>query len=194
MTTQENFIGIYENCYSKEYCESVIKYYKSMSELGYSINRQQLENINATIKKDDMVFAHSENTLEIGNTKNIIREFNNIFWNSPYKFYSEKFSNLKNLAPHNNYSFKVQKTEVGGGYHIWHCESENKASCSRILAWILYLNDVEEGGETEFLYQHLRIKPKAGTLIMFPSAFTHTHRGNPPLSNEKYIVTGWIEF
>jgi hypothetical protein len=53
---------------------------------------------------------------------------------------------------------------------------------------------VQEGGETEFLYQHMRVKPEQGTLVIWPAAFTHTHRGNPPLSNEKYIVTGWTEF
>ena len=54
--------------------------------------------------------------------------------------------------------------------------------------------DRDEGGETEFLYQSMRVKPKQGTLLIWPAAFTHTHRGNPPLSNEKYIVTGWTEF
>ena len=42
--------------------------------------------------------------------------------------------------------------------------------------------------------KHLRVKPKQGTLVIWPAAFTHTHRGNPPLSNDKYIVTGWTEF
>ena len=59
---------------------------------------------------------------------------------------------------------------------------------------MLYLNDVKEGGETEFLYQHKRYQPKEGTLLIFPAGFTHTHRGNPPISNDKYIVTGWLEF
>mgnify|MGYP003351836575 CR=1 FL=1 len=59
--------------------------------------------------------------------------------------------------------------------------------------YLMYLNDVEEGGETEFLYYPKRIKPKKGTLIMWPAGFTHTHRGNPPISNEKYIVATWTE-
>ena len=88
----------------------------------------------------------------------------------------------------------MQKTKVGGGYHIWHFESMNREVSSRFLTWILYLNDVHEGGETEFLYQSMRVKPEQGTLVIWPAAFTHTHRGNPPLSNEKYIVTGWTEF
>jgi hypothetical protein len=59
---------------------------------------------------------------------------------------------------------------------------------------IIYLNDVEDGGETEFIYQSTRVKPKKGTVVIAPSSFTHTHRGNPPLNGEKYIFTSWIEF
>ena len=57
-----------------------------------------------------------------------------------------------------------------------------------------YLNNVEEGGETEFLYQSRRIKPKQGTIVICPASFTHTHRGNPPLKGDKYMINGWIEF
>jgi hypothetical protein len=93
-----------------------------------------------------------------------------------------------------NYACKCQKTNIGEGYHVWHHESGSRSTCGRALMYILYLNDVEEGGETEFLYYHKRIKPKAGTLIIAPAGFTHTHRGNPPLSNTKYILTGWLEY
>ena len=61
-----------------------------------------------------------------------------------------------------------------------------------MVAWMVYLNDVEEGGETEFLYQSLRIKPKANMAVLWPGSFTHIHRGNPPLSGDKYILTGWF--
>jgi hypothetical protein len=57
-----------------------------------------------------------------------------------------------------------------------------------------YLNDVEEGGETEFLYQKKRVKPVKNRVVVWPAGFTHTHRGNPPLSNAKYIITGWVEW
>ena len=55
---------------------------------------------------------------------------------------------------------------------------------------MVYINDVEEGGETEWLYQQLKIKPKRNTCVIWPGAFTHLHRGNPPMS-DKYIATGW---
>ena len=81
------------------------------------------------------------------------------------------------------------------GYHIWHSEYDYNAPETRLRwgVWTFYLNDIEEGGETEFLYQSLRIKPKQGTLCLFPAYYTHTHRGNPPLKETKHIITGWIE-
>ena len=57
---------------------------------------------------------------------------------------------------------------------------------------MIYLNDVEEGGETEFLYQKRKFKPEKGTVMVWPGAYTHLHRGNPPMS-DKYIATGWYQ-
>tara|TARA_R110000744_G_scaffold273840_1_gene387054 strand:+ start:1464 stop:2063 length:600 start_codon:yes stop_codon:yes gene_type:complete len=87
---------------------------------------------------------------------------------------------------------KLQKTPISGGFHGWHCENAHIETLSRVLAWTIYLNDVDEGGETEFLYQSERVKAKKGKTTIFPSGFMHTHRGNPPISNEKYILTGWF--
>ena len=61
----------------------------------------------------------------------------------------------------------------------------------RVLVNMMYLNDVDEGGETEFLYQSMRVQPKKGRVVIWPAGFTHTHRGNPPLAGEKYIATAW---
>jgi hypothetical protein len=60
----------------------------------------------------------------------------------------------------------------------------------RLLTFIWYLNDVTDGGETEFI--NGKIKPKTGKLLIFPSSWNYYHKGNMPLSNDKYIITGWI--
>jgi hypothetical protein len=60
-----------------------------------------------------------------------------------------------------------------------------------MVVGMLYLNDVEEGGETEFLHQKVKIKPSQGTVVVFPTYFTHVHRGNAPISNTKYIINKW---
>ncbi len=95
--------------------------------------------------------------------------------------------------------FTVQKyKKAEGGYHYFHSEiypqGEHNEPLHRQVAILLYLNDVEEGGETEFFYQQTKAKPKAGTIVIFPSGFTHTHKGHIPLSNDKYVITAWLLF
>jgi len=87
---------------------------------------------------------------------------------------------------------KMQKTEPTQGYHVWHHEQGVGDTANRALAWMVYLNDVEQGGETEFLYQAMRVEPKKGRAVIWPAGLTHPHRGNQPLSGCKYIVTGWF--
>lgn len=87
---------------------------------------------------------------------------------------------------------KMQKTAPGGGYHHFHYESSNFMCGQRELVWAIYLNDVPGNeGETEFLYQRRRIKPTAGTVVIWPAGMTHVHKGNTVLTQDKYILTGW---
>lgn len=85
-----------------------------------------------------------------------------------------------------------------GGYPYWHCElyprDAGAETLHRHLLWTLYLNDGFEQGETEFLFQRRRIRPRTGSLLFAPTAFTHTHRGNRPQSGDKFIATSWILF
>jgi len=197
MFTDDNFIGVFENAYSKDFCNAAIKYCDDMLEAGFGINRQQENNnISAHEKNDLTIFTNSENIIDFAMTKSLYKEFNTFFWLGPYKEYTEKFSIIKSFTSHGSFACRVQKTPVGIGaaYHTWHSEAMKRESSNRILTWVLYLNDVEDGGETEFLYIPKRIKPKTGTLVIWPVGFTHTHRGNQPLSNTKYIMTGWVEF
>lgn len=96
-------------------------------------------------------------------------------------------------------SINIQRyTANKGGYPYWHCELYPKdAVCDtlhRTVLWTIYLNDEFSEGETEFLYQHKKIRPKTGSLLIAPTAFTHTHRGNKPVNGDKYIATSWVLF
>ena len=87
----------------------------------------------------------------------------------------------------------LQKTEPSEGYHTFHAENHAWRAKDRTMAWMVFLNNVNEGGETEFLYQKTRLSPKKGTIVIWPGGFTHLHRGNPPLNSTKYIATGWYQ-
>ena len=90
----------------------------------------------------------------------------------------------------------IQYYPKGGGYKRWHSErgSCTYPSVTRHLVWMTYLNDVNDQGETEFLYQEVKIKPKKGLTLIWPSDWTHTHRGIPSNSEEKWIITGWFNY
>lgn len=89
------------------------------------------------------------------------------------------------------YDVKAKKIPPGGGFHRWHYENSTMSSLQRYFVLQLYLNTIDEGGETEFLYVNKRVNAKTGRLVIFPAAFTHTHRGNPPIGQTKYILTSW---
>jgi len=103
-----------------------------------------------------------------------------------------RFSASNQGTPH----MQMQRYIGNQGYYAWHYEAElgDESMMHRQLAFLWYLNDVDEGGETEFRHQKIKIKPKAGTVTLFPAFWTHVHRGNPPSKDQKkYIITGWIE-
>ena len=89
--------------------------------------------------------------------------------------------------------WRIKKyTSPNDGYHAWHADwNTYDRSIQRMLVCQFYLNDVEEGGETEFYHQKIKVKPKKGRLVIWPTSFTHMHKGNKPKSNDKYIVSAW---
>ena len=92
---------------------------------------------------------------------------------------------------------QAQKYDRGSGnYNYWHCEVFPEAPANeplhRTLLFMYYLNDVAEGGQTEFFYQQRAIQPQTGRMVIAPGYFTHTHRGCVPVSGDKYILTSWI--
>tara|TARA_A100001201_G_scaffold7150_1_gene11537 strand:- start:348 stop:1034 length:687 start_codon:yes stop_codon:yes gene_type:complete len=191
----KEFIGIYENAFTPKECKDTIDLFEKYHKSGYTYSRLGEHN-NVLIHKDDASLdVFPTPTIELDWDPVFIRSFHDRFYNIIYPLYSIQYPILQSLIKHKSRLIKVQKTAPTQGYHIWHNEHNGfPHATNRVLSWILYLNDVEEGGETEFLYQSLRFKPKAGTFVLFPAAFTHVHRGNPPLSGAKYIATGWIEF
>jgi hypothetical protein len=88
--------------------------------------------------------------------------------------------------------WNIQRYLPGEGFYKLHYEETG--STRRHLAFTVYLNDVKEGGETEFYYQQEKIRPEEGLVVIFPVAWTHTHRGLVAPKETKYIATGWYVY
>lgn len=188
----EDFIGIYDDTLSIDHCNRFIEYFEYLKTLNHTYTRTELKDGHSHYKSDETAFL-MDPFLMIKMDNPILAEFMDCFWEK-YKSYADKFSVLHEAQRHGILSVRLQKTSPGQGYHKWHQESSSQETANRNIAFMIYLNDVPDGGETEFLYIHKRIKPKAGRLLIWPAGFTHTHRGNPPLEGVKYILTGWLEY
>ena len=88
-------------------------------------------------------------------------------------------------------SFNIQHYKPGEGFYSWHYERDSKRYATRHLVFMTYLNDVDDGG-TEFLHQNIEIKARKGLTLIWPTDFTHTHRGVISKTKEKTIITGWF--
>lgn len=116
-----------------------------------------------------------------------------------YASLAAALADVRTLCPFFRGAFKdqgyaVQRTDTGEYYH-WHVDADHPDLAARQLVAIWYLNDVAgPGGETEFLYQNVRVTPRTGRLVLFPPFWTHTHRGVTLEAGQKYIATTWIVF
>lgn len=192
----KDFIAIYRGVYPDGYCQHLISEFERLSNSGAGSSRQQSEGAD----------KHAKNDLQVGLNigVHLAAPFNNtptttVFFNGLqqcYDAYAEQFSVLKQ-GKITGTAMKMQRTDPGGGYHVWHAEQGNGVHAERVLVYMLYLNTLmqEEAGETEFLYQQRRLKPEENTMVLWPATFTHAHRGNTVFGERsKYIVTGWFYY
>ena len=191
-----DFIGVFDGVFEKEYCDDLINKFEFYSTINKT--QRRVEDGYNPVNADNNVYFIMRNlqgdtqTMMAGFT--FLETFNIKLWEC-YDLYVKKYGVIKNLGRHQlNPDVKIQKTLPSEGYHVWHCEHGDIKTSTRVILVMLYLNDVEEGGETEFLYQSRRIEPKMGRLVFCPAFFTHTHRGNPPLKGSKYMMNGWLQY
>lgn len=187
-----DFIAVWENFVPAAFCDQLVEYGESfINEVnGHTIAASDVDIMEGSdmyggnIKRDDTAFlvnyASDKWATQI-----------NQFLKACAQHYVSKYSQLKSV-PMTSMDIKFQKTAPGGGYHLWHYENAASGFAQRELTWMIYLNDIDDGGETEFLYQKRRIKPQKGTVVIFPAGMTHVHKGNLVMGDrDKYIVTGW---
>jgi len=186
-----NFIGVYDNYITEQECNKAIKLYEDQNKFNNTVNRIGGEKASILQKQDQQYFAAPYN-LDVWweDLKSMMVNFD-IAWSHYVK--NVGALDAYDGGPFHFTDIKIQKTLPTEGYHVWHIEhGKGFHNASRAFVFSIYLNDVEDGGETEFLHFSKRVKPKKGRIVIWPAAFPYLHRGNPPLSGEKYIVTSWM--
>jgi len=186
----DNFIGVFDTDYDTD---PIIQYFKDCTEAGLVIPRNIMVDSINKVQDSAITFPPILTPTLISIRKDIQASFLQDYGKytvAAFTEYTKKYTSLQAVKLQ-QLVMNMQCTKPEEGYHTWHCE--NSYNGARMCATMMYLNEDFEGGELEFLYQSLRIKPKKGRFIIFPATYTHLHRGNPPLSGKKYILTSWLE-
>ena len=109
--------------------------------------------------------------------------------------YQNQWSFLKSMLNTVNVpAFNIQKYSRGDHFSSLHSERTSLESLHRLFAWMTYLKDVNDGGQTNFSHYGIKIKPEIGKTLIWPAEWTHAHTGEILKSGTKYIVTGWLHF
>jgi hypothetical protein len=196
----DDFIVSFPNSLSDILCEEIIMKYELSEYLKYEgltqsgVKKNVKDTTDLEILKNDPKWELIEKCLYKELNKAYKKYIN---FNKSDKYKNNKDYNLYNLIHETNAHiqwFMIQKYNKGQGKYIYHNDQHYDIDKNRyrIVTYIWYLIDVEEGGETEFFGGKIKIKPKRGTLILFPSSWCFPHRGIMPISNDKYIITGWF--
>ena len=182
----EKWIKTYPKIFSKQECSGIVEYF-NIQEYNKNLTHTNLKDhrhfdeINLNDFRDD--------TLD---TQMGIYE--------RFKYVLQKYkeeTGLHERAWPENFKFeeiRLKRYRMGRGNFLDHVDVGSYDSAMRFLVLFVYLNDVEEGGETEFPELDLTVTPKCGTMLLFPSTWTYLHRGNTPISNDKYILGSYLHY
>lgn len=188
-----DFIGRY---YLEDHaaCDKAINWFESNKDRaseGVVMLGDGVPTVDEKIKSSQDIGANLNELYKCGDQFKTLLDF---LWVSVQNYVS-KYEEIGGTSFHMPERISFQKyTPPLGGYKTFHCERSHKELSTRCLAWMIYLNTVEDGGGTEFKYYKHTEKAEKGKLLIWPTDFTHTHRGIPSPTEEKYILTGWYNF
>lgn len=193
-----NYIYLKYNSLPDELCDEIIDYYNKEGNNRYEgitaggLNKNTKDTLDYCIpvnNNSDDKWNKINEILSSELQKNLKIYINNIEnslcnnFTSNYKIFD------KNYFKEN--TFMIQKYKKQKGKYIYHDDFSIDEKGHRVITYLWYLNNVEEGGETEFWHK-IKIKPEKGKLLLFPSHFGFPHCGKMPISSDKIIITGWL--
>ena len=182
--TEDGFFWMRDGVLSPEFCQGLIAKFEACPDKtpgqtlrGYNPDSKKTTDLMLSGHQD---FKEEDETLFLCLTLNMRDYFEQL----PYRPWK---------GPFDDTGYNMQR-QLPGEYFNWHTDfyADPGTNIVRVFTFIWYLNDVPgPGGYTEFC-SGLKVEPKEGRMLMFPSDFANMHRGVSPAESTKYIVTGWI--
>ena len=191
-----DFIYRRKNALSDSLCRSFIETFETDTEN----QTKGSVNVRGVVKNDypgkqstDISFIPTD--LKRPRWKFLLTELINVLELGKADYSQQFYRGIEKLDPLEiHHTFNIQRYLPGEGYSDYHCERAGLTTGNRMGVWMIYLNDVHDRGWTEFYYQQHYEKAEAGKLCIWPTDFTHLHRGIVSHTETKYIITGWFSW
>ena len=181
----ENFVKIYDNVIDEKSCRGLID--------KFEVSQDKYETVNVEDKEDRISFKQI--VLVRNEEWKTINDGMMTLFQAYIEQYKKECSISTKMWPEKHgYETIRMKRYLANNYDRfdYHVDVKDYATARRFLAFFIYLNDVEEGGETEFLFG--RVQPKMGRLIMFPPMWPWFHAGRKPVSGTKYFIHSYCHY
>ena len=182
----ERWIKTYPKIFSKEECAGLIEWFEILDESKQLVHtklegHREFDEVNLN--------DFREQTLKM--QLDVYKRFDDIL----EKYKQDVKVHEKALPEKSAWEeIRIKRYRTGIGNFLDHVDVGDSISARRFLVFFVYLNDVAEGGGTEFPDLDLTISPECGKLLVFPSIWTFLHRGNIPISNDKYILGSYKHY
>ena len=188
-TQKPNFIGCWD-IENKKLCNEIVSFFENNKELFKEGTTTLGKNIKAKKTTDITITPKDLEKSKFEIFKKYFKELH-----SCYMDYQKQWPFVKSIFNTIDIGvFNIQKYNPGDHFSHLHCERTSLNSLHRLFAFMTYLNDVEDGGKTNFDYYGIKVKPEIGKTLIWPAEWTHAHTGEVLKSGTKYIVTGWLHF
>ena len=188
-TQKPNFIGCWD-IENKKLCNEIVSFFENNKELSKVGTTTLGKNIEAKKTTDITITPKDLKKSKFEIFKNYFKELHIC-----YMDYQKQWPFVKSIFNTIDIGvFNIQKYNPGDHFSHLHCERTSLNSLHRLFAFMTYLNDVEDGGKTNFDYYGIKVKPEIGKTLIWPAEWTHAHTGEVLKSGTKYIVTGWLHF
>jgi Rps23 Pro-64 3,4-dihydroxylase Tpa1-like proline 4-hydroxylase len=182
----DTFIFEKHNALPADICRQAIERFEQATDEQYQGRIGQLADKDQSIKHTtDLVVSGKPHWKDIDQA--LFRSLGQaiVEFRETYPYFKGSFKDM---------GYNLQRYRPGEHYH-WHIDGGSHQFSQRQLVALWYLNDVPgPGGETEFLFQNIKVTPEAGKLVLFPPFWTHEHRAVTVREGVKYIATTWVVF
>jgi prolyl 4-hydroxylase len=126
--------------------------------------------------------------------KSILNKYLNNYLQPCLESYLKLYHQANNCQTFKLTEGNIQRYDSEKFYDVYHFENDGEVQrIYRHLVFMTYLNTIDSGGHTKFLYQNTSIKPEKGLTLIWPAQWTHAHTGTYT-KEIKYICTGWYNF